>query len=195
MTQEGTPAEELARYRLRSLRTARGWSLDELARRSHLGPSTISRIETGHRRITLDHLVSLATALETTVDVLLRTEEVADVVIRPVRSTRAGATVWLLSRPDDPSGRVVAKMRIPTVRHPDTAKVHPGRDWIYVLSGTARITLDDHDHLLEAGQAAEFDTMIPHRIVGHEGDVEVLTIFDRHGERAHLQPSGSHSDR
>ena len=185
MTQD-TSAEDLARIRLRGLRTARGWSLDELARRTHLGASTISRIETGHRRITLDHLVSLAAALETTVDELLRTEDVDDVVIRPVRSTLAGATVWLLSRPDDPSGRTVAKMRIPTVRSPDTAKVHPGRDWIYVLSGTVRLTLNDHDHLLEAGQAAEFDTMVPHRIVGHGGDVEVLTIFDRHGEKAHL---------
>ena len=65
-------------------------------------------------------------------------------------------------------------------------QVHPGRDWFYVLEGTARLVLGDHEHLVAAGQAAEFDTMRPHAIVGHGGPVELLTIFDRHGEAAHL---------
>ena len=181
--------EELARCRLRSLRTARGWSLDELARRSHIGPSTISRIETGHRRISLDHLVSLAAALETTVDDLLSGDEDEDVVIRPVRSEIGGTTSWLLSRPDDASGRTVAKLRIPPARPADRAapQVHPGRDWVYVLSGRARLTVGGREVVLDEGQAAEFDTMVPHRVTGLGGPVELLTIFDRHGERAHLR--------
>jgi transcriptional regulator with XRE-family HTH domain len=188
MTQEGT-IESTARRRLRSLRLARGWSLDELARRSYIGPSTISRIETGHRRVALDQLVSLARALETTVDALLADEDADDVVIRPTRNVVRGASLWMLSRGDDPSGRIVAKMRLPQLKRAPEPRVHPGRDWFYVLDGTAHLLLGERHHIVESGQAAEFDTMTPHWILGQGGPVEVLTIFDRHGERAHLQTS------
>lgn len=187
MTQD-TTIENIARRRLRSLRESRGWSIDELARRSHIGPSTISRIETGHRRLALDHLVTLAEALDTTIDELLADDGPdADVVIRPTRDTAHGATYWMLSRHDDPSGRIVAKMRIPASKRPPEPRVHPGRDWFYVLTGTIRIRLGEREHLVEAGQAAEFDTMTPHWILGYGGPAEILTIFDRDGERAHLR--------
>ena len=189
MTQED-PLESTARHRLRSLRMARGWSLDELAKRAHIGPSTISRIETGHRRITLDHLVTLAQALETTVDELLVDDEAGkDVVIRPIRDTAHGATYWILNPDDDPSGRIVAKMRIPAKKQPPEPRVHPGRDWFYVLTGTIRLLLGQQEHLIETGQAAGFDTMTPHWILGYGGPAEILTIFDRHGEQAHLRPA------
>jgi mannose-6-phosphate isomerase-like protein (cupin superfamily) len=98
----------------------------------------------------------------------------------------AGVTYWTLTRPDDGSGRVVAKLRMPARRRAPEARVHPGRDWFYVLSGTARLMLGDREVLVEEGQAAEFDTMTPHSISGHGGPVEMLSIFDRHGEKAHL---------
>jgi transcriptional regulator with XRE-family HTH domain len=166
----------------------RGWSLDELAERSLVGASTISRIETGNRRLVLDQLVSLARALDTSVDEILAGEDGADVVIRPERDVVQGVTHWLLNRPGDPSGRVIAKMRYPAskARKPDQ-RVHPGRDWFYVLEGAARLVLGDHEHLIHAGEAADFDTMTPHWIAGYGGAVEILTIFDRDGERAHLR--------
>jgi len=181
--------EAVTRQRLRSLRLARGWSLDELARRAHIGPSTISRIETGHRRIALDQLVTLARALGTTVDELLDDGSPDDVVIKPSRNVVDGATYWLLTRPDDPLGRVVAKSRLPARRRGEP-RVHPGREWLYVLDGTARLVLGGREHLVRAGEAAEFDTMVPHVIAGHGGPVEILSIFDRQGEQAHL--GGAH---
>ena len=64
--------------------------------------------------------------------------------------------------------------------------VHPGRDWLYVLKGTVRLQLGDREMLVEAGQAASFDTMTPHSMTGRGGPAEFLTILDHHGERAHL---------
>lgn len=187
MTQDDA-VESTARRRIRSLRLARGWSLDELARRSHIGASTLSRIETGHRRLAVDHLVILARALDTTVDELLVDDEAGDdVVIRPIRDTAHGATYWMLNRHDDPSGRVVAKMRVPAAGRPPEPRVHPGRDWFYVLSGTVRLLRGEREHLVATGQAAEFDTMTPHWVLGHGGPAEILTIFDAHGERSHLR--------
>jgi transcriptional regulator with XRE-family HTH domain len=182
--------EATARRRLRSLRQARGWTIDDLSERAHLSASTISRIETGDRRITLDHLTALTSALGVAVgDVLEDDESPDDVVIRPVRDTAHGHTFWMLTRHDDPSGRVVAKMRVPAEgrRRQKDSGVHPGREWFYVLDGTVRLDLGDHSHLVRAGQAAEFDTMRPHRMVGEGGPAEVLSIFDRHGEDAHLR--------
>ncbi|MGE0729876.1 MAG: helix-turn-helix domain-containing protein [Acidimicrobiia bacterium] len=187
MTQD--PAiEQTARTRLRSLRVARGWSIDELSKRSHLSASTISRIETGHRRLALDHLVTLARALDTTVDELLVDDADVDVVIRPTRDRANGLTYWLLTRADDASGRVVAKLELPVRKRPPEPRLHPGRDWFYVLDGTVQLHLGGREHLVERGQAAEFDTMTPHWMAGFGGTAQVLTIFDRHGERAHLRP-------
>jgi len=183
-----TRVEEVVRRRLRSLRVARGWTLDDLARRSNIGASTISRIETGHRRLAIDNLADLARALDTTVEELLADDSGEDVVIRPTRARAGnGAVQWMLSRPHDPSGRVVAKMRIPASKKRPEPQVHPGRDWFYVLQGTARLLLADRELLVEVGQAAEFDTMTPHWIAGYGGPVEILTIFDREGEHAHLR--------
>ena len=191
MTQE-KPAQEsriedVARARLRSLRLARGWTLDELARRSLIGASTISRIETGHRRLAIDNLAQLARALETTVDEVLADDSGGDVVIRPTRSHHGnGAVYWPLTRDQDPSGRIVAKMRIPASKQTPEPRIHPGREWLYVLKGTVRLFLGEREHLGQAGEVAEFDTMTPHWIAGYGSPVEILTIFDHHGEKAHL---------
>jgi transcriptional regulator with XRE-family HTH domain len=176
------------RRRLRGLRQAHGWSLDALAARCHLSPSTLSRIETGHRRINLDQLVLLARALDTTLDQLVESGDDGDVVIRPrVDEQRGGVTIWMLSRESE-TGRVVAKMRIPEDRPtgPEHLGVHPGRDWFTVLSGTAVLRLGDRTIFVEQGQAAEFPTLVPHAIGARGGPCEILTILDRAGESAHL---------
>ncbi len=167
---------------------AKGWSLDALAARCFLSPSNLSRIETGHRRIALDQLVPIARALGTTLDQLVEHAEDEDVVIRPLPDHSRGRTTWLLSGERTPHGVTVAKMRITPERpaRPERLRVHPGYEWFTVLSGTVRLQLGERTIMVETGQAAEFSTMIPHSIDPHEGSVEILTIFDREGERAHM---------
>jgi transcriptional regulator with XRE-family HTH domain len=187
MTQE-LALDTVIRQRIRGLRLARGWSLDALAARCYLSPSTLSRIETGHRRIALDQLVPIARALGTTLDQLVESEEDEDVVIRPQPDHTRGLTTWLLSSERALHGVTVAKMRI-TAERPAGAEqlsVHPGREWFTVLSGTARLQLGERTILVQAGNAAEFSTMVPHTIGAHDGPVEILTIFDHEGGRAHL---------
>ena len=187
MTQE-VAVDALIRQRIRGLRLARGWSLDALAARCFLSPSTLSRLETGHRRIALDQLVPIAKALGTTLDELVESADDEDVVIRPQPDHTRGLTTWLLSRERSPHGVTVAKMRITPERPTggDQIGVHPGREWFTVLSGTVRLQLGDRTILVHAGDAAEFSTMTPHVIGAHDGPVEILSIFDHDGERAHL---------
>src|ERR1700761_4028025 len=111
MTQEAD-LDSLIRQRIKGLRTARGWSLDELAARCYLSPSTLSRIETGHRRIALDQLLVIARALGATLDQLVESVDDDDVVIRPQKDVVRGVTTWMLTRDRGPHGVSVAKMRI-----------------------------------------------------------------------------------
>ena len=187
MTQE-ISLDTVIRLRIKGLRLAKGWSLDALAARCFLSPSTLSRIETGHRRIALDQLVPLAKALGTTLDQLVESGADEDVVIRPEPEHQQGRTTWLLSREHSANGTTVAKMRITAeYSHRDAGlSVHPGREWFTVLSGTVSLMLGDRTILVHEGQAAEFSTMIPHRIGAQEGPAEVLTIFDHDGQREHL---------
>jgi transcriptional regulator with XRE-family HTH domain len=185
MTQE--QLEDIARSRVRALRTARGLSLDQLADLTNMSPSTLSRLETGRRRLAIDHLATLARALGTTVDELLANEREEDVVIRPRRDSAGRSTFWSLTDPEEGSGRVVVKLRIPQFARLPESRVHPGRDWFYVLKGTLRLQLGDREVLVRSGQAASFDTMTPHSLGGHGGPVEILSILDHHGERAHLR--------
>lgn len=191
MTQDGE-LDSLVRKRIRGLRVARGWSLDELAARCYLSASTLSRIETGHRRIALDQLAPIARALGTTLDQLVESVDDEDVVIRPHRDVVRGMTTWMLTREPGPHGISVAKMRVtkpPPRAGSDELGVHPGQDWFTVLSGTVVLVLGERTILVETGQAAEFPTMIPHAVGAHDGPAEILCIFGHDGQRTHLQSS------
>jgi transcriptional regulator with XRE-family HTH domain len=190
MIQEGD-LDSTVRMRIRSLRQARGWSLDNLAERAQMSPSGLSRIETGRQRISLDQLTSLARALGTSIDQLVETVNDEDVVIRPERDEQRGLTTWLLSRGSAPAGFSVAKMRITDeAQGPgiDQLGVHPGREWFTVLTGTVTLILGERAVRVETGQAAEFSTMVPHAVKAHGSPAEILVILDHDGQRTHLHP-------
>ena len=177
--------EAITRSRLRSMRQSAGWSLDELAARSHLSASTISRIETGKRTISLDVLLALAHALQADIGSLLDVRrDDDDVVIRPVPSNRGGSTVWPLSKPS--SRTAVTKMRLEPTALPREIKVHPGDDWFYVLSGRVRLRLGDREIDVDAGEAAEFSTMTPHAFDAIGEPAELIMVFDAESRRAHI---------
>jgi transcriptional regulator with XRE-family HTH domain len=197
MKQEASKSDldALVRARIRGLRAAKGWSLDELAERCYMSPSTLSRIETGHRRIGLDQLTAIAHALGTSLDQLVEPADVdGDVVIKPRHDPLRGRTTWLFSHLPGPQGFTVARMRItrPVSRRADALKVHPGWDWFTVLSGTIELRLGERLILVETGQAAAFSTMVPHAFGAKDGPAEIMTILDHDGERVHLGTDEGH---
>ncbi|PKQ26477.1 MAG: XRE family transcriptional regulator [Actinobacteria bacterium HGW-Actinobacteria-4] len=177
--------EETVRTRLRSLRTTMGLSLGDLAARTNLSASTISRIETGNRSISLDVLLPLATALQIDLDSLLSVHGDDDVVIRPT-PTQWGDhhMTWMLSRP---TGSMTAvKIRLDPADRVAEQRVHPGHDWFVVIEGRVRLLLGDREVVVETGEAAEFSTMTPHSMTALGGPAEVISVFDRDGQRAHV---------
>jgi Cupin domain len=111
-----------------------------------------------------------------------------DVVIRPQRDETRGMTIWLLSRAGAPAGLTVAKLRV-TRPVPARLRVHPGWDWFTVLSGAVVLRLGERTITVQAGEAAEFSTMVPHAFGVRDGAAEVLCIFDHDGQRTHLGPA------
>ncbi|WP_436991550.1 helix-turn-helix domain-containing protein [Streptomyces sp. enrichment culture] len=183
MTQEDGDLDSLVRKRIRALRVAQGWSLEELASRAHLSQSSLSRIENGRRRLALDQLVTLARALDTTLDQLVATAD-DDVVISPVIDSAHSRMRWPVKA--DPGVSVVRqRMTEPPPDNPARMRAHPGREWLVVLSGTAVLMLGHRRFRLEANQAAEFPTMMPHAIGAEGGPCEILGIFDRDARRGH----------
>jgi transcriptional regulator with XRE-family HTH domain len=179
--------QEHIRGRLRALREERGLSLDAVAAAADMSPSTLSRLETGKRRLAVDHLAPLARALGTSVDALLVPERQPDPRVRR-RSRKIGGTrVVPLSR-ESSSGPHAYHFTIPE-RGPQEPRSHEGHEWLYVLSGRLRLVLGDEELVLEPGEAAEFSTWTPHSLSGAGGPVEVLILMGHHGERAHLRVS------
>jgi transcriptional regulator with XRE-family HTH domain len=167
--------EDHVRARLRQIRFQHGLSLSALARRSGLAASTISRLETGARRLTLAHVARLARALEVSTDELLALDPGQRATADPVPS-RDGKT-WQAVGPERTTGARVYRVGIPVdVRQP-RLHGHEGHQWLYVLDGSVRLLIEDRDLVLNEGQAAEFHTWRPHWLGAIDRPAEALVIF------------------
>ena len=175
--------------RLRALRRERGATLDDLSAETGISVSTLSRLESGQRRPTLELLLPLARAHGVPLDELVGAPLIGDprVHLRPV-TTGHGMTMVPLTR--HAGGVQAYKLIIPADRQPDSSelKTHEGYEWLYVLNGRLRLVLGSHDLVLGPGEAAEFDTRVPHWFGSADAEpVEILSLFGPQGERLHLR--------
>ncbi|RCK69322.1 XRE family transcriptional regulator [Desertihabitans brevis] len=175
--------------RLKHLRLRRDVTLTTLAAATGISVSTLSRLEAGLRRPTLEQLLPLARYHGVTLDSLVDAPRTADprIDLRPLQC-RDGSVIIPLTR--RPGGIQAYKFVLPTgddAAVPDL-RSHEGFDWAYVLNGTLRLVLGDHDLRLRPGEAAEFDTRTPHWFgATGSGPVEFLSLVGRQGERAHVR--------
>ncbi len=172
--------------RLKRLRTQRGVTLTALSEVTGISKSTLSRLETGQRRPSLELLLPLAQAHRVPLDDLVGAPEVGDPRIRLKPRRVHGRTVLPLTR--QPGGVQAWKIVIPATQSTPEPRVHDGYEWLYVLSGRMRLILGDQDLVLGVGEVAEFDTTLPHWFGSTgEGSAEVLSIFGRPGEQIHVR--------
>lgn len=175
------------RRRLRELRTQQGLTLQDVADRARIDLSTLSRLESGKRRLALDHLSRLAQALSVSTDELLRAPEQPDPRVRGASKTHHGITYWPLTRHGPAGGLHAFKIRVGVRRRrPAELPVHEGHEWMYLLSGRLRLMLGEEDFLIEPGEAVEFSTWTPHWFDAVDGPAEAIMIFGAGGERVHL---------
>lgn len=178
----------MVRRRLRELRVRLGLTLEDVAARAGMDTSTLSRLESGKRRLAVDHLPRLAAALSVSTDELLGAPPAVDPRVRAPSHTRDLVTYWLLTRHGG-TGPQAFKIRISARRRtpPEELPTHEGQEWLYVLSGRLRLILGEQRFVIEPGEAVEFSTWTPHWFGAVDGPVEAIILFGPHGERVHLR--------
>ncbi|MDQ0939062.1 helix-turn-helix domain-containing protein [Streptomyces sp. NPDC019443] len=172
--------------RLRRIRRERGATLGALSEVTGISVSTLSRLESGRRKPSLELLLPIARAHQVPLDELVGAPPVGDPRVRSKPIVRHGRTMLPLTR--QPGGLQAYKVvQQPGSGEPEP-RTHEGYEWLYVLSGRLRLLLGDHDVVLGAGEAAEFDTRVPHWFgPTDEGPVEFLSLFGPQGERMHVR--------
>ncbi len=172
--------------RLKQMRLQRGVTLTGLAASTGISKSTLSRLENGQRRPSLELLLPLAHAYRVPLDDLVGAPEVGDPRVRLKPQRVHGRTVVPLSR--QPGGMQAWKIVIPRSNATPEPKSHEGYEWLYVIAGRMRLVLAEHDLILGPGEVAEFDTRVPHWFGSTgEGPAEVLSVFGPQGERMHTR--------
>ncbi|WP_329385950.1 helix-turn-helix domain-containing protein [Streptomyces sp. NBC_01716] len=185
--------------RLKQLRLGRDITLTHLGEATGISVSTLSRLEAGLRRPTLEQLLPLARVYGVTIDELVDAPRTGNprINLRPI-ACKDGSTVLPLTR--RPGGIQAYKFVLPAPSPggdvEPVLRTHEGHDWIYVLNGTLRLVLGEHDLVLRPGEAAEFDTRTPHWFgVTGSGPVEFLSLIGKQGERAHVRAAPKRATR
>jgi transcriptional regulator with XRE-family HTH domain len=173
--------------RLRRLRTQRGRTLADVSAETGVGVSTLSRLESGRRRPTLDLLLPLARAYRVPLDDLVGAPPSGDPRVHPKAVRRNGMVFIPLTR--NAGGIQAFKLILPGRRRtPPKPQRHDGFEWVYVLGGSLELQLGDTVTVLDEGEAAEFETRTPHAMrSATEHPVELLSLFSPQGEQIHLR--------
>ncbi|MCC8929331.1 MULTISPECIES: helix-turn-helix domain-containing protein [Nocardiaceae] len=189
MTKPGEDIDEVVAAvgpRLRAVRTERGTTLAALADTTGISVSTLSRLESGDRKPSLELLLPIARAHQIPLDELVSAPAVEDPRVKSTPVRREHVTILPLTR--RPGGMQAYKMIVDPGRREPKPRVHEGYEWLYVLNGTLRLVLGEHDIVMKPGEAAEFDTRVPHWFGAMDDrPVEVLSLFGPQGERMHVR--------
>jgi len=191
------PSDEVAAVlaeigpRLKRLRAHRGVTLTGLAAKTGISKSTLSRLESGQRKPSLELLLPIAHAHRVPLDELVGAPQIGDPRIRPKPRKRNGRIVIPLS--ENTTGLHAWKVLIPPERGEPELRIHEGYEWLYVLSGRMRLLLGDHDITMGPGEVAEFDTKLPHWFgPADDHPVEILSLHNRHGHQPHVRAKPRH---
>lgn len=185
------PDESLALLgpRLKGWREKRSMTLTELSAKTGISASTLSRLESGKRAPNLELVIPVARALRLQLDDLVpratpdprvtrKTRRAGEVLYESLSPDASPVQTYRVTMPGNPAGVTVAPQ----------PKVHDGQEWLYVLSGRLRLVLGEQDLILGPGEAADFDTRIPHWLgAAGAGAAEFLSIFSKDGKRIHLR--------
>jgi transcriptional regulator with XRE-family HTH domain len=162
--------------RVRELRKARGWTLEQAAGQAGLARSTLSKIENGQMSPTYDALKKLAVGLEISVPQLF-TPPAAEKINGRMAVTKSGegaakATVTyeheLLADTLRKKQMLPyrARIRARSMEEFDGWVRHDGEEFLYVLTGVVLLFTEFYEPVeLRRGDSAYYDATMGHNVV------------------------------
>ena len=167
--------------RVRELRKAKDWTLEQAAKRAGLARSTLSKIENGQMSPTYDALKKLATGLGIPVPQLF-TPPAKDRVTGRLAVTKSGegmAHATVTYEHELLAGALTRKAMLPyrarvrarALEEFDGWVRHDGEEFLYVLTGTIRLYTEFYEPLdLRRGDSAYYDAAMGHNVVSTSDD-------------------------
>jgi transcriptional regulator with XRE-family HTH domain len=192
IAREGTPDHlpepvDLA-ARVRELRKARGWTLEQAAGQAGLARSTLSKIENGQMSPTFDALKKLAEGLGISVPQLFTPPSRGQVTGRMVvtKSGEGATQITTTYEHELLAGPLTRKKMLPyraRIRARSFEEFggwvrHDGEEFLYVLTGTVRLFTEFYAPMdLKRGDSAYYDASQGHNLIStSQEDATVLWV-------------------
>ncbi len=174
--------------RVRDLRKARGWTLEQAAVQAGLARSTLSKIENGQMSPTYEALRKLAEGLSISVPQLFTPPSKALVSGR-MATTRAGegtAHATATYEHELLAGQLSRKQMLPyrarirarSFDEFDGWVRHDGEEFLYVLTGVVRLFTEFYEAIdLRRGDSAYYDASMGHNVISlSDEDATILWV-------------------
>ncbi|MDG1470061.1 helix-turn-helix domain-containing protein [Pseudosulfitobacter sp. SM2401] len=174
--------------RVRALRKARDWTLEQAAGQAGLARSTLSKIENGQMSPTYDALKKLAVGLEISVPQLFTPPESGQVggrmTVTKMGSGNAQATVTyeheLLAETLTQKKMLPyrARVRARSMDEFDGWVRHEGEEFLFVLTGVVRLYTEFYEPVdMRRGDSAYYDATMGHNVVStSDEDASILWV-------------------
>lgn len=174
--------------RVRELRKARGWTLEQAAVQAGLARSTLSKIENGQMSPTYDALKKLAGGLAISVPQLFTPPSRAQVMgrIAVTKASEGQAHATATYEHELLAGNLRTKQMLPyraTIRARDVGEFdgwvrHDGEEFLYVLTGVIRLYTEFYEPVdLRRGDSAYYDASMGHNVISiSEEDATILWV-------------------
>lgn len=199
---------------LRALRTERSLTMGQLAAKTGISQSTLSKLENGKMRMTYEKLVRLGAGLEVDIGRLIQRTGTSQTPIKPgpgrrsvVRAGEATGVHFLKQHHSYIASEYLGKTMIPILievvaRHIEELNgmlAHRGEEYLYVLSGSMELHSEFYAPLrLDAGDSIYFDSGMAHAylLVGNV-PCRVLSVCSGADAEmiSHAAQAGSHGDK
>ena len=171
--------------KLRQVREHKGYTLKVVAQRAGVSESLVSQIERNHVSPAIDTLLALADVLDINLEFLF--EEYRKV--KPVKIIKANERASLaeddiiyeeLARPTTPDKDDSIESYV--IKIPAGSHTHKGsygligRELGIIVKGTAKLTYDSTEYVLEPGDSVSFSAGVPHTLQ-NVGECELEAIW------------------
>jgi transcriptional regulator with XRE-family HTH domain len=168
--------------RLRELRLQQGLTLQEVAERSGFSKAFLSRLESGGRQASISAALTLCRIFRVSLSSLFEkaVEDSPCTIIRAAEAVEKSAK-GLKYAPLSDAARMFnvqpMRVKVSPQRRGDEHYHHEGEEWIYVLRGRLTLSIAGSTYDLEEGDAAHFESRLPHRLIARSGrEAEVLVV-------------------